>query len=111
MGDETKGSFLKGKLVNMARWVTEEVGRENLPVDVIAGIAGRSELECCVLAGALQASQDEVTHRNWSGLVRLMEQEHLPRELQEVIAVIQKRPPMHDKFWRYLKLFIEVGAQ
>ena len=32
----------------MAKWVTEEVGKENLPADPIAGIAGRSALEATV---------------------------------------------------------------
>ena len=106
-----KGEFLKEKLGNMARWVAEEVGKENLPVDVIAGIAGRSELECCTLSGVLQANKDLATHQNWSGLVQLLSAEGCPRELQEVVAIIQKRPAMHDKFWRYIGLFIEIAGQ
>ena len=108
----TKGTFLKEKMSNMARWVTQEVGAENLPVDIIAGIDGRSALEVTMLSGALGANKDVVTHRNWSGLVQLMESDgRTPRELQEVVVAVQHRPDMHDKFWRYINLFIEVCEQ
>ena len=31
----TIGDFLRHKMGNMARWVSDEVGKENLPVDVV----------------------------------------------------------------------------
>ena len=111
MSEQTKGEFLKEKINNMAGWVTREVGKENLPADIIAGIAGRSELEITVLSGALEANADLVTHRNWSGLVQLMSANNAPSELQEVVVVVQRRPEMHDKFWRYMELFIAVSRQ
>lgn len=111
MSEQSKGSFLVEKLTNMAKWVTEEVGRENLPVDIIAGIAGRNALEVTMLCGALEANSDLATHRNWSGLVQLMEANNAPRELQEVVVAVQQRPSMHDKFWRYIALFIAVVRQ
>ena len=111
MSNQTKGEFLKEKMENMARWVTEEVGRENLPVDIIAGIAGRSALEVTVLSGALEANKAQITHRNWSALVRLLAENKTPPELQEVVVAVQRRPPMHDKFWRYIELFVQVSEQ
>ncbi len=93
--------------MNMARWVTEEVGEENLPVDIIAGIAGRSVVEITALSGALDANSTQVTTRNWSGLVQLIPD----RDLQQVVAAVQQRPAMHEKFWRYMNLFIEVVRQ
>lgn len=108
---QTKGEFIKEKMGNMARWVTQEVGKENLPVDVIAGIDGRSPLEVTVLAGHLEANRDLATHRNWSGLVQLMAANSAPGELQEVVVAVQRRPEMHDKFWKYIALFVDVSAQ
>ena len=107
----TKGDFLKHKMVNMARWVTQEVGAENLPVDIITGIAERSVVEVTALSGALDANRDQITTRNWSGLVRLMEAHNVPRELQEVVHAVQQREVMHDKFWRYMTLFADVARQ
>ena len=107
--ETTKGEFLHEKLSNMARWVTQEVGKENLPVDILAGIAGRSALEVTMLCGTIQANRDLATHRNWSGLVQLLDGQ--ARELQAVVIAIQRRPDLHDKFWRYIELFITVSEQ
>jgi len=105
----TKGEFLRHKMQNMARWVTNEVGKEDLSVDLESDISGRSALECCTLAGALLANKKEILHRNWSGLVQQMEVELFPSAMQEVVALIQQRPSMHEKFWRYLDLFVDVA--
>ncbi len=108
---ETKGEFLHHKMINMARWVTQEVGKENLSVDIIADIAGRSALEATVLCAALEANEHLVTHKNWSGIVQLMAQHGASPGLQEVMVLVQKRDAMHDKFWRYMQLFVEVSSQ
>ena len=99
------------KMQNMAKWVTLEVGMENLPVDIIAGINGMSALSVTALCATLEANADLATHRNWSGLVQLMQARGAPRELQEVLVAVQQRPPLHEKFWRYVNLFISVVRQ
>lgn len=104
----TKGAFLKEKLNNMANWVTGEVGKENLSVDIIAGIAARSELEVCVFAGVIQANSSTVAQRDWSGVVRVLA-EQVPH-MQEVVTEIKHREAMHAKFWRYMDLFVEVAS-
>lgn len=105
----TKGEFLQEKLGNMARWVIGEVGKENLPASVLAGIDGRSALEACLLASTLQANKVMVDQRNWSGLMYLLAKD--APEVQDVVTTINKRPDMHEKFWRYLELFIEISEQ
>ena len=108
----TKGAFVKEKLENMARWVEQGIGKENLPVDVIAGITGRSELEASALAGALQSNKDKIAQRNWSGLMQAVKDSgKFPVSVQEVITCIYQQPKMHDKFWRYMELFVEVAEQ
>lgn len=111
MAAATKGEFLHEKFGNMARWVTQEVGEENLPVDVIAGIAGRSAVEVTTLCGILGANSDQVTTRNFSGLLQLMQAHHLPDEVQQVVTAVQQRKSMHEKFWRYMDLFVTVARQ
>lgn len=106
-----KGEFLLEKLNNMARWVTEEVGKENLGVDIITAIKGRSALEASMLTAVLEANKNLASHRNWCGLVQLMAEHDFPRELQEVVVAVQRRPTMHDKFWLYIDLFITVQEQ
>lgn len=107
-GTMTVGDFLKEKVGNMARWVAEEVGNENLPVDIVQLTKDRTAVEVTVLAEALNAHSTKVTHRDWSGLVRLIEAENLPIDFTVVVQAVRVREQMHDKFWRYLELFCEV---
>jgi len=102
----TKGTFIKQKLTNMAKWIEEEVGKENLPVDLVTGITERSELEVTVLCGALQSNTAVLIHRDWYGLNKLLAgTTGVPCELVDVLVLVQKREDLHDKFWRYLELF------
>ena len=104
----TVGTFLKEKTLNMARWVTTEVGKENLPVDIVQLTRDRTAVELTFLAELLNANSTKVTHRDWSGLVRLIQEEDLPIDFAAVVQAVRARDEMHDKFWRYLELFCEV---
>tara|TARA_B110000261_G_scaffold82268_1_gene94561 strand:+ start:5105 stop:5422 length:318 start_codon:yes stop_codon:yes gene_type:complete len=98
-----KGDFLKEKIGNMARWVHSEVGGETLSADKIAGMHERSAVELMVFANRLHANKTLVDQRNWPGLGHLLAE--MP-EMQSVITEIQRREIMHDKFWRYMDLFV-----
>ena len=99
------GAFLKEKLGNMARWVVGEVGKENLPVDIEQLIKDRTAVEVTFLATVLDANSTKVAHRDWSGLVRMLEAESLPVDFVAVVQAVRVRADMHEKFWRYLELF------
>ena len=90
----------------MARWVTEEVGVENLPFDLIKGIDDRSALEVTMLCEAIQANEHIATHRDWDGVGQVLQK--YSTDLPEVAILVKSRPAMHDKFWRYIELFAEV---
>ena len=103
------GAFLKSKMGNMARWVTQEVGKENVPVDVEAFVEERSWAQVTYLAEVLSDSAGVIiAHRDWSGLVRLIKDEDFPAPFVELVQIVRARPDLHDKFWRYLELFREV---
>ena len=108
---ETKGVFLKQKLQNMARWVEQEVGKENLPADLVAGIASRSELEASALSGALLSNREQVAQRDWRGLMHSIADGNVPASVLEVVKRVEERESMHEKFWRYMDLFVEVAQQ
>ena len=108
---ETKGAFLKNKLQNMARWVEQEVGEENLPADLVAGIASRSELEASALSGALLSNREQVAQRDWRGLMHSIADGNVPASVLEVVKRVEERESMHEKFWRYMDLFVEVAQQ
>ena len=108
---ETKGTFLKQKLQNMARWVEQEVGKENLPADLVAGIASRSEMEASALSGALLSNREQVAQRDWRGLMHSIADGNVPASVLEVVKRVEERESMHEKFWRYMDLFVEVAQQ
>ena len=100
----SKGEFIKEKLGNMARWVDEELGSElNAAVDC------QSALAATVFASRLLDNRHMVTARNWSGITHLATNE-VP-ELGAVLQDINRHERLHEKFWRYMDMFVEVAAQ
>ena len=111
---ETVGSFLKLKLGNFARWVTEEVGKENLSFDFNEHVAARSEIEVVVLAEILATHTSKITHRDWQGLHSALHAEGQSigsnglAQIMEVLQAIRVREAMHSRFWMYMELFRDV---
>lgn len=96
----TVGAFLKEKLVNMARWVTSEVGKENLPVDLVCSAQAASELQVTMFAAVIKAHAPHAA-RDWQLLEEISELD----STKALVRCIRSRPDMHDKFWRYIALF------
>jgi hypothetical protein len=46
---------------------------------------------------------DAIRNRSFDGLAA--HKENMPAQLWEAVVFVQLRPPLHDKFWRYLQLF------
>ena len=103
MSGQTVGAFLKEKLTNMATWIEGELGTSS--VDLKQYVAERTETEIAYVVGNLCANSVQITHRDWSGLARLYD---LPTDLLMIIDAVRKREDMHDKFWRYLDMFVNV---
>ena len=99
----TVGQFIKEKMGNMAKWATTEL--KELDVDLEHFVQERTETECAYLAGLLSTNSIMIPHKDWSGLSRIGE---MPKELLAVFHLIRQREDMHDKFWRYLELFVSV---
>lgn len=102
--NQTVGEFLREKLGNMACWIETELGEQN-PVDLKQYLAERTDTEIAYVVGILRSNSIMITHSDWSGLGRLAD---LPTELLVLFQSIKQREDMHDKFWRYLSLFVEV---
>ena len=100
--EETVGDFLRAKMMNMARWVQKELQCE---FDLPDFISNRSTTELTFIAGTLAAEKPLIVHKDWHGLSQLGD---MPDEMLEVFHSVRQRPPMHDKFWRYLELFAAV---
>jgi hypothetical protein len=102
--NQTVGEFLREKMSNMANWIASELGEQNT-VDLEQYLAERNDTEIAYVVGILGSNSTMITHRDWSGLARLGD---LPTQLLELFQSIKQREDMHDKFWRYLSLFVEV---
>ena len=92
------GDFLKHKAANMCRWLKEE----GCPVDV--NLDTRTALELTGFAQELQRKYyAAILARDFEAL--LQEKETAPAQLTMLVGYVRGKPPLHDKFWRYLKLF------
>lgn len=96
------GEFLREKLGNMSRWVQSELG-DKLSVDLEQYIADRTETELACLAGILSTNSTIVGSKDWDRLAGLGS---IPEPLLRAFELLRGREDMHDKFWRYLELFI-----
>ena len=109
---ETVGEFLKTKLGNMARWVSDGVGKENLTIDPVAFVDERSELECVVLAETIATEKAAIMSRDWRGLVKLLDRQAVPAEWANSFAcllhAVKAHEEMHERFWRYMEMFRDV---
>ena len=108
--DLTVGAFLKDKLRNLALWVTESIGKENISMDLELFVNRRSEVEITFFADILNSNSAKVVHRDWTGLVGILSTDAtIPKEVADVfiqiLQMVRQAPAMHDKFWRYMELF------
>ncbi len=99
----SKGEFLQEKMLNMIRFVSEETG---VWVDGIQ--TEITPLRAVLFCQEMRKHRVEVVHRNWVALHNIPE---LPEHLKDAIVRVKKQPDIHDKFWRYMELFVEMGGE
>jgi hypothetical protein len=109
----TVGAFLKVKLTNLAVWVTDCIGKENINMDLELFVKRRSEVEITFFADILNSNSAKVVHRDWAGLVGILSTDTtIPSDVSatfiDLLQLVRARPEMHDKFWRYMELFRDV---
>jgi hypothetical protein len=99
----TIGDFLVGKVQNMHRWLSEscENYNEGLYAQKLALITPQT---ATLMGEILLQHKSIVYHRDWYRLHQLTE---LPAELRSLAEVLKPQSELHDKFWRYLELFVE----
>ena len=65
----------------------------------------RSNTELCVIAEVIKGQSTSVFHEDWMGLLSAAE---IPPDFYEVVQAVRKNDSMHEKFWRYMNLFVFV---
>ena len=96
--EETVGAFLLAKARNWKAWLSTELSID-LKVDL-------TELSVTAMATKLNEHRQLVYNRDWGGLSRQAQAAGIG-ELAEMLEAVRTRHDLHDKFWRYLELFVE----
>lgn len=98
---ETKGSFLAEKAANMRKWLQSEI--QGVPA--IDQLKELSQIEAVYAAESLIKHRPAIAARDFSIIGRLGEEDAV---WKEILLAIRERVGLHDKFWRYAELFVEV---
>jgi hypothetical protein len=100
---ETKGSFLMEKAANMRKWLQSEIQG----VSAIDQLKELSQIEAVYAAESLIQHQPAIAARDFSIIERLGVEDVA---WKEILLAIRGRAGLHDKFWRYAQLFVEVAG-
>lgn len=106
MTTHTVGSFLREKMHNMAKWVNEEIGKENLEVDLVDFVEKKTDSELVYLAGLLKTKEEGI-----GSFASITGDPDIPDQIKVVVARVAAVDSMHPKFWRYIRLFVEVISE
>ena len=99
-----KGEFLLEKVLNMSRWLDA-----NLDLGLVDQAHDIQTFQATVLASSIGSKVQIAAKRDWEELIIVIANE-APVLLQAAMLV-QDKPEMHDKFWRYIDLFVEITKQ
>ena len=97
------GDFLAEKAENMQRWVNSELG-----MDINMTITGTT---ATYLAGLISERKHVVYNKDFTSLIRFLNENGAETSMQAIVTEVKARPDMHDKFWRYMQLFVDVISE
>ena len=105
--EQILGEFLQGKLQNFIKWVLSEIPRAQLPTGYSLNKLATQE-QCVEFASVVTEMRAPVASRDFDALSR---HSHATPSMRVVIKAINARPELHDKFWRYMDMCVEVVEQ
>ena len=74
------------------------------PIDCVAIIHARSELELTTLCVMLNSEKDIAARRDWDAFVALADEEVVLAPLVRILAEVRKHEHMHEKFWNMMEV-------
>ena len=99
----TVGDFLVEKFENMHRWLVMDC--EGYDKDKYESFRSMlTPTNVTLVAEVLLRNKTAVYRRDWYVVMTI---KGLPAEIVELAALIRPQSALHDKFWRYLELFVE----
>lgn len=100
----TVGSFLREKLRNMSTWLQGEGLSSSLDMSNL------QEVQVVALAQILHDKfADAIKTRTFEPLEA--DKENIPLDVLKIVQHVKENPALHDKFWRYLKLFSDTVSR
>ena len=105
--EQKLGIFLQEKLRNFVRWVLSEIPKEELPVGYSLNKLA-TQKQCVEFASVVIDMRAPVTAQDFDAL------SNHPQATETMVAVIKAvclRPELHEKFWRYMDMCVEVLDQ
>ena len=97
--EQTVGGFLLEKVTNMKNWLGTEIDKKDVKLEL-------TELSVTAMAAKLVEHRQLIFNRDWAGLSRQAHTAGLG-DLTDMLEAVRTRHDLHDKFWRYLELFVE----
>ena len=98
MSQPTVSEFLREKMTNMAKWVEGELGHTE--VDLPLFVESRTNAELVFLAECIKEA-------NPSTFEEIASIPNTPPAFKSLVGLVEKRSYMHEKFWRYVDLFVQ----
>jgi hypothetical protein len=106
--DVTIGAFLREKVRNMLAWLSESLGSE-LPW-IPRQAAEVTEFRATYAAEILNQHKARVQERDWTLFADIESELTMKTEFWAVLREVKDRPELHEKFWRYIDLFVEIAS-
>jgi len=98
------GDFLLEKLLNMAKWLDASLG-----LCIGAEADKLSAVQATLLAAKVGAHREVAEQRDWDAMLVVVERD--APMLLHAATMVRTRPDLHDKFWRYIELFVKITNQ
>ena len=105
--EQALGMFLQEKLKNFVKWVLSEIPRKELPVGYSLNKLATQE-QCVEFASVVTDMREPVTARDFDALSK---HSQATDTMVTVIRAVYLRPELHEKFWRYMDMCVDVLDQ
>ena len=96
----TRGEYTLEKVSNMHAWLAQELGKENVPQFQL------TQTIATALVSQLATKKQLIEKRDLPSLLAC----EIPADLRTIAELVLRNPKLHDKFWRYADLFLEIAA-
>lgn len=99
----TLGDFLQEKAFNMRKWARQALDRPELLGEMDMAV----KTDFVAMGIRCVSVKQSILRRDWHGLMTPL----IDTPIFEIAQMLRANEELHDKFWRYLELFVNVTEQ